>query len=166
MKVAKFGGSSLADASQIKKVCDIILSDPDRRIIVVSAPGKRNDDDIKVTDLLIATAQAALSGQDGKSEMDVVISRYADIADGLGIPEELPSLRTGLESLLSLDKSHPAKFMDALKAAGEDMNAKIVAAYLKRNGHAAQYINPGAAGMRLTDEFGNARLLDESYEAL
>ena len=46
MKIAKFGGSSLADAFQIKKVCDIILSDPDRRIIVVSAPGKRNKEDI------------------------------------------------------------------------------------------------------------------------
>ena len=166
MKVSKFGGSSLADAAQIKKVCDIILSDPDRRIIVVSAPGKRSDDDIKVTDLLIATAEACLSGKDGKTEMGAVISRFADIADGLGIPDELPSLRAGLEHLLTLDKSHPAKFMDALKAAGEDTNAKITAAYLKHIGHDARYVNPGDAGMRLTDEFGNARLLDESYDAL
>ena len=42
MKVAKFGGSSLADAFQIRKVCDIVFADPDRKIIVVSAPGKRN----------------------------------------------------------------------------------------------------------------------------
>ena len=40
MKVVKFGGSSLADAAQIKKVCDIVLSDPSRKIMVVSAPGK------------------------------------------------------------------------------------------------------------------------------
>ena len=53
MKVVKFGGTSLASAAQIKKVCDIILSDSKRRLIVVSAPGKRFDDDIKVTDLLI-----------------------------------------------------------------------------------------------------------------
>ena len=52
IKVSKFGGSSLADASQIKKVCDIILSDSDRKLIVVSAPGKRNRNDTKVTDLL------------------------------------------------------------------------------------------------------------------
>ena len=166
MKVSKFGGSSLADAAQIKKVCDIILSDPERRIIVVSAPGKRSDDDIKVTDLLIATAEACLSGKDGKAEMEVVITRFADIADGLCISDVLPTLRIGLESLLTLDKSHPAKFMDALKAAGEDTNAKIVAAYLKHIGHDARYVNPGDAGMRLTDEFGNARLLDESYDTL
>ena len=40
MKVIKFGGSSLADAVQIRKVCDIIISDPERRVVVVSAPGK------------------------------------------------------------------------------------------------------------------------------
>ena len=85
MKVSKFGGSSLADSAQIRKVCDIILSDPDRRIIVVSAPGKRYDDDEKVTDLLISAAQAALSGKDGKAEMGAVIARFAEITDGLGI---------------------------------------------------------------------------------
>ena len=48
MKVAKFGGSSLASAEQVKKVCNIITSDLDIKVIVVSAPGKRYDDDIKV----------------------------------------------------------------------------------------------------------------------
>ena len=166
MKVAKFGGSSLADAAKIKKVCDIILSDPERRIIVVSAPGKRTAGDIKVTDLLIIAAEAVLSGGDGKAEMETVIARYSEITDGLGIPEEMPSLREALERLLTIDKSKPEKFTDALKAAGEDTNAKIVAAYLNKLGHKAKYINPGAAGMRLTAEFGNARLLDESYESL
>ena len=166
MKVAKFGGTSLADAVQIKKVCDIVLADPDRRIVVVSAPGKRSETDTKVTDLLIATAQACLAGKDGKAEMEAVVERFAGIANDLDIPEELPALRASLENLLTLDKSHPARFMDALKAAGEDTTAKVVAAYLKRIGHNAEYVHPGEAGMRLTDEFGNARLLDESYEAL
>jgi len=84
MKVLKFGGTSLADAAQIKKVCDIILSDPERRIVVVSAPGKRSDNDVKVTDLLIAAAQACLSGQSGKEEMEAVIERFADIVNGRG----------------------------------------------------------------------------------
>ena len=59
MIVAKFGGTSLASASQIKKVCDIITSEPARRIVVVSAPGKRDRDDIKVTDMLIAVRKQA-----------------------------------------------------------------------------------------------------------
>ena len=52
LKVVKFGGSSLADAEQFKKVKDIILSDPDRRYVVASAPGKRFSEDTKVTDML------------------------------------------------------------------------------------------------------------------
>ena len=51
-KVVKFGGSSLADAKQFKKVADIILSDPERRFVVASAPGKRFIEDVKVTDML------------------------------------------------------------------------------------------------------------------
>lgn len=49
----KFGGSSVSDAKQIKKVLDIVNEDPERKIIIVSAPGKRHKDDIKTTDLLI-----------------------------------------------------------------------------------------------------------------
>jgi aspartate kinase len=60
MKVCKFGGTSLANAEQIRKVCDIVLSDPERRIMIVSAPGKRTREDIKVTDLLIALANARI----------------------------------------------------------------------------------------------------------
>ena len=52
MKVCKFGGSSVANAEQVTKIVDIVLSDPERRIVVVSAPGKRNKADAKVTDLL------------------------------------------------------------------------------------------------------------------
>ena len=52
MKVAKFGGSSLASAEQVQKVVNIIKEDTERRFVVVSAPGKRFKEDIKVTDLL------------------------------------------------------------------------------------------------------------------
>jgi len=66
MKVSKFGGTSLADASQIRKVCDILLSDPDRKILVVSAPGKRFKTDSKVTDLLISLAKSRIAGFSGE----------------------------------------------------------------------------------------------------
>lgn len=55
IKVAKFGGSSMADANQFKKVRDIVLSEEDRKFVVVSAPGKRFKDDNKITDLLYLT---------------------------------------------------------------------------------------------------------------
>ena len=50
--VAKFGGSSVADADQVRKIAAIVRADPRRRFVVVSAPGKRNDQDKKITDLL------------------------------------------------------------------------------------------------------------------
>ncbi len=59
MKVAKFGGSSVANADQIKKVAAIIQADKERKIIVVSAPGKRYETDEKTTDLLIELAETA-----------------------------------------------------------------------------------------------------------
>ena len=68
MKVCKFGGSSLANAEQVRKVCDIVAADPDRRIVVVSAPGRPagQPDAIKVTDRLILCAERALGGFDAR----------------------------------------------------------------------------------------------------
>ena len=60
--VAKFGGTSVADAGQVRKISDIVRSDPARRFIVVSAPGKRFSDDIKVTDLLLDLYEKANPG--------------------------------------------------------------------------------------------------------
>ena len=64
MKVTKFGGSSLASAPQLKKVLNIIKDDPERRFVVVSAPGKRNAEDTKVTDALIRYYKEFTSDKD------------------------------------------------------------------------------------------------------
>ena len=63
-KVVKFGGSSLANAKQFKKVADIIKADKSRRYVVPSAPGKRNDKDEKVTDMLYTCYAAAEQDED------------------------------------------------------------------------------------------------------
>ena len=81
MKVCKFGGSSVASAEQILKVLDIVRLDADRRVVVVSAPGKRSKDDTKVTDLLIACAEDALAGRDPAENVGRVVARYAEIRD-------------------------------------------------------------------------------------
>ncbi len=62
MNVIKFGGSSLASGSQLKKVVQIVKADAARKIVVVSAPGKRSTEDEKVTDLLIGFGMKALVG--------------------------------------------------------------------------------------------------------
>ena len=89
MKVCKFGGSSLADAGQLTKVIDIVLADPQRRIVVVSAPGKRNKSDTKVTDLLITLAQKALAGADTTAALAAVVARYSEIATVLDLGTEI-----------------------------------------------------------------------------
>lgn len=167
MKVAKFGGSSLANAANVKKVCDIILADPERKIIVVSAPGKRDDSDTKVTDLLIAAAQARLNGASGEAELASVIARYDSISADLGLPADATeAIRANLRECLASDCSDAARYMDTMKAAGEDNSARLVAKYLQSLGVAASYVNPREAGMVLSDEPGNARVLPESYQQL
>lgn len=167
MKVAKFGGTSLASAEQIKKVCDIVLSDSDRRLVIVSAPGKRFKEDIKVTDLLINCAEKAIQQGSTEEELQAVVQRYREIAKDLNLSEEIVTVvEADLRQRLASSTENPGKFLDLLKAAGEDNSAKVVAEYLRSIGKEAAYINPKDAGLFLSDEFGNARVLPESYENL
>ncbi|WP_025844119.1 aspartate kinase [Brevibacillus agri] len=168
MKVAKFGGTSLANAEQIKKVCSIVLADRKRRIVVVSAPGKRHKDDTKVTDLLIRYATRFLQDGQADAEKQAVFERYREIVAELGLGEEAgQQLESELDAVLSNRKGLSAeRFMDAVKAAGEDTCAKIVAHYLRSLGEEASYVNPKDAGMLVTDEAGNAHVLPEAYEQL
>ena len=167
MKVVKFGGSSMANAAQIKKVCDIVLSDSERRIMVVSAPGKRDDNDEKVTDMLIELAYAVISGEDHKEKLEAVVERYASIARDFNLGDEaIAEVRSDLENRIDKRPEEDRKFMDLMKAAGEDNSAKIVARYFQSIGVDAKYMNPGDAGLLLSDEFGNARVLPESYQNL
>lgn len=89
IKVAKFGGSSLASAEQFKKVRDILLLDADRRIVVPSAPGKRCSTDIKVTDLLYECSRLAAAGRDIAPAFDQIRERYHGIAQALELTLDL-----------------------------------------------------------------------------
>ena len=167
MKVVKFGGSSVANAEQISKIIDIVASDADRRIVVVSAPGKRFSDDAKVTDLLIALANAVIEDRDYKDALLAVVERYAEIQRDLDLSDEvIDTIRADLQGRIDARGEHILQFMDDMKASGEDNNARIIAAAFSKLGHAARYVNPGDAGMLLSDEFGNAEVLPESYEKL
>ena len=167
MKVCKFGGTSVASAAQIKKVAAIIKEDAARKIVVVSAPGKRFDDDIKVTDLLISLAEASLSGKDAEKELQAVVERYADIAAELGLDNEIAQvIEQDLRDRVKQDKENRDLFVDQLKASGEDNNAKLIAAYFSSIGLEAEYINPKDAGLIVSDEPGRARALPEAYENL
>jgi len=167
MKTAKFGGSSLGTAQHIKAVCDIIVADPERRLVVVSAPGKRDADDVKVTDLLIAAAEARLAHRSGREELDRVVERYGQIARELELrPDCMDAVVEDLEKRLAGECGDEGLFTDTLKAAGEANCARVVAAYLSSTGVEAHWVDPGEAGMILSDEPGNARVLQLSYGRL
>ena len=70
MKVTKFGGSSVSNAEQIKKVLNIVNADPERKIVIVSAPGKRTSDDTKTTDLLIRLYEKVIEGLDYRTKQE------------------------------------------------------------------------------------------------
>lgn len=167
MKVCKFGGTSLASAEQVKKVCDIVTSDSQRRLVVVSAPGKENDQDTKVTDMLIILAETFLKTGECERELMAVVGRYDKIAKGLGIGDEIVrDIENNLRTRISLGFDNKEKFVDRMKAAGEDNSARLVAKYLQTRGYDAKYINPKDAGLFLSDEYGNARVLPQSFKNL
>lgn len=123
--VAKFGGTSLADAGQFRKVQQIIKSDPDRRFIVVSAPGKRFPDDIKVTDLLLKCWENAVEKRDFMPELRAVRQRFGDILLELGLDFPLDREMTVLRDRLENDPQR-----DYVISRGEYLNARIMAALL------------------------------------
>src|SRR3954463_7552503 len=167
LKVVKFGGSSLASGAQVEKVYNIVLSDPKRRIVVVSAPGKRYSDDIKVTDLLISLGEKTLAGTNADDEFNTILNRYSSIADELSLPKTIiDEIKQDLLTIMKQNKKNPVLFIEAMKASGEDNNAKLIASFFQSRGVEAHYVNPKDAGLFVTDEPGNAQVLPESYENL
>lgn len=167
MKVCKFGGTSLADAAQMLKVCEIVEADPSRRIVVVSAPGKRSSGDAKVTDLLIRCGDVVLAGQDGGDARRAVVERFESMERDLGLDHAVScAMDLELKRRQQADHAQRGPFLDALKAAGEDYCAQLFAAVLRQRGHEAVYVNPRDAGLLMSAEFGQARLLEDSYREL
>ena len=121
----KFGGSSLADAAQFRKVADIILSHEGRLFVVASAPGKRSKDDTKVTDMLYSCHDLAVSGHDFTSALDAIRKRFESIADALGINFDLES---EFETIATHLARNPQK--DYMASRGEYLNSKLLAAFL------------------------------------
>ena len=126
LKVAKFGGSSMADAGQYTKIRDILLSDPTRRVVVVSAAGKRNKNDHKITDLLYLCHAHTQYGVDCTGVFEMITSRYLEIRDELNIQLDLETEFAALKK--RLDAKSVAQ--DELVSRGEYFSAKLMAAYL------------------------------------
>ena len=126
MKVVKFGGSSLANSEQFKKVGDIIRADKDRKYVIPSAPGKRFSKDTKVTDLLYRLADEALQKEDFSGTLEEIKERYNEIIEGLGL--EGFSLDDQFEEIKKHMTETPE--VDYAASRGEHLNGRIMAEYL------------------------------------
>ena len=126
MKVVKFGGSSMADAGQYRKVRDILMADRERKVVIVSAAGKRFSGDHKLTDLLYLCHAHVQYGVDCSSIFELIANRYLEIRDELGLDLNLE------EELIALKKRIDAKQVsqEELVSRGEYFSAKLMAAYL------------------------------------
>ncbi|MBE6909422.1 MAG: aspartate kinase [Ruminococcaceae bacterium] len=125
VKVVKFGGSSCADATQFAKVKSIIQSDPARRVVVVSAPGKRFKDDHKITDLLYLCAAHIKYGVGCEDIFSIIRGRYNDIVRGCRLSIDLDSEFDAL-----WEKMRSGISADELASRGEYFSAKLMANYL------------------------------------
>lgn len=134
-KVVKFGGSSLADAKQFKKVADIILFDKARRYVVPSAPGKRFSEDTKVTDMLYSCYDIAVKGNSFDEEFKAIQDRYNGIIADLGI--EL-SLEKEFDTIKACFIGKAGR--DYAASRGEYLNGIILAKYLNFN-----FVDPAEA---------------------
>ena len=153
MKVIKFGGSSLANATQLRKVFNIVKADEKRKIVVVSAPGKRTSDDEKVTDLLIQLATSHIEGNYDEEVLKKILVRYKEICDELELKREVFELvRIHFANLKERNDLAPDYLMDAYKASGEDLNARLIASYFNQEGLAAKYVGHELEYLQLTNE--------------
>ena len=165
--MCKFGGSSVANAEQIKKVCNIVLSDESIRAVTVSAPGKRFDEDIKVTDMLIDLYEKFRNKDPKyKDSLEAIINRYQEIVNDLKLDDKiLQDYRDILNSYLeNIEDSFYLE--NAIKACGEDFNARLIAKYIKSLGVNCAYLSPKDAGILVEHTLSEPVILEKTYENL
>jgi len=150
--VCKFGGTSVATADQVRKVEAIIRSDPRRRYIVVSAPGKRHTDDIKITDLLYTCANLAEEHLDFSEPYGIIMDRYLEIARSLEVDLDALCLLEEVQEQIASGASR-----DVIASRGEYLCGRIVAALL-----GAEFVDPAEEILLTRDR----RLNRQTYERL
>lgn len=125
VKVAKFGGSSVAGADQFRKVKNIIVSDDARRCVVVSAAGKRSSDDHKLTDLLYLCHAHLTYGVSCTDIVQTIKQRFVEIRDELELQLDIEDEFNRFSARLNKDMS-----VDELVSRGEYFTSRMMAEYL------------------------------------
>lgn len=124
-KVCKFGGTSLASATNITKVRDIVKGDKERRFVIVSAPGKRFSEDIKITDMLYQCAKMAQEEGNCHRLFAIIRERFSEIVKELNIDLDIERILDETENAMNLNKGD-----DFCASRGEYLSAQIIAKFL------------------------------------
>lgn len=168
IKVCKFGGSSVKNASQIKKIIEIIKEDKKRKVIVVSAPGRDEKYDEKITDHLLNIATNGNHFFEQKIDISkeeslkTTINKYKTLCKDLNIDEKfiINDLKKDLENSSLKDEEKTAFFLSR----GEHFNAKLICEYMNKIGIKTKLMLPEKFEFLLSDNFTDGKILTVSYE--
>ncbi len=126
LKVCKFGGTSMANAENFGKVKSIITAENERKFVVVSAPGKRDKSDIKITDLLYKCYDDVISIGSCHDTFKLIRDRFTEIVKDLGLNFDIESVLDETEKGIDAEKTTP----DFAASRGEYLSARVMAEYL------------------------------------
>ncbi|MFA7083631.1 MAG: aspartate kinase [Arcobacteraceae bacterium] len=166
--VCKFGGSSVQNSTQIKKVAQIVKSDSNRKVVVVSAPGKDEKFCQKITDHLLNCATQGKHFAEHKIDISVkesleqIIGKYEQLCRELKVKSEgiVDSIKADLTNCKLEEEKKIAYFLSR----GEHYNAKLITLFFKSIGIKAEVKLPEEFGFLLSSDYLNAKILEQSYE--
>lgn len=168
IKVCKFGGSSVKDASQIKKVFNIVKSDEKRKVIIVSAPGRDEQYNEKITDHLLNLSSNGNHFFEQKIEIsaknsfDAIVQKFEQLCKDLEIQGKaiIDSLIKDLSEKSLKDDKKDAFFLSR----GEHYNAKLICEYMKKNGLNIKLMLPEEFGFILNSEYCDGKVCSKTYD--
>lgn len=166
--VCKFGGSSVQNPTQIKKVTQIVKENSHRKVVVVSAPGRDEIFTEKITDHLLNYATYGKHFKEQRipisqeQSYERIIAKFKYLCEELSIPNEL--IVTQLESDLNVCTLKGSKRVAYFLSRGEHYNAKLIALYFNACGINAQLKLPEEFGFVVTSDFLNAKVIPETYD--
>ncbi|WP_417327019.1 aspartate kinase [Halarcobacter sp.] len=168
VKVCKFGGSSVKDASQIKKVFNIIKSDEKRKVIVVSAPGRDDTHNEKITDHLLNLSTDGNHFCEQKIEVsakdsfDAIINKFEQLCKDLKVDSKpiIDSLVKDLNNKSLKGEKRNAFFLSR----GEHYNAKLITEFMRKNGLNIKLMLPEDFGFILTSEYCDGKVSKKTHK--
>jgi len=163
----KFGGTSVATSEKMEQIVKILKLNPERKAVILSAPGKAEGVETKVTDYLISITRKSLAGESFEDDLAAVKKRYYDIFEPLKVSrEKIDGVLRRLDERIAEDKSNSEKYRDAIVASGEDLNAELFAIYANSVGINAKFVSPVEIELIVTADFGDARVKNDGIANL